>query len=99
MVAIRRYWNIRKFYDIYGIIEIEEWLQSIIYIPYIFIGRRFYKLINIIYSTHLILGRCNNKNIFYINNYINFNQFNTLYNLEFKEKGIYTIFKIVNIYF
>ena len=98
MVATRRYRNAGKFHDIHGMIEVEEWLQSTVRTPRILTGRRFYKLTNIIRSAHLIPGRCNGKDIFYVNNYIDFDQFNTLYDLEFEKNGTRAVLEVAGRY-
>ena len=79
-------------------IEVEEWPQPTVRTPRTLVGRRFYELTNIIRSAHLIPGRCNGKDMFYVNNYIDFDQFNTLYDPGFEEKGTHAALEVADKY-
>ncbi len=57
-------------------------------------GQQFYKICEVINSAHVVL-RDTRNNIFYLNNYINWNEFNQLYDLEWQTKRTQSVNAIV----
>ena len=73
--------------EIHGMIEMKTWPRTHAKSPRNLNGRRFYDLSMIMRSAHLIPSGIN-SDVFYVNNYIDWDQFNTLYDEEFLAKGI-----------
>ena len=75
-------------YLIYGIVKVKRWpcLNR-----QVLKGGCFYLMPSILQSTHIIPATTFYPDLYYINNYINWDQYNTLYLDNFFKKGIYII--------
>ncbi len=79
--------NHRQVHEIYGMIELEKMCASIVENPRNLGVYRIIEISSILCSAHMI-PRDQDKVIFYINNYINWDQYNQLYDPDWIEKGI-----------
>ena len=87
MVATRKFRNGGKCYDVHGMLKIKPWPTSKNHNPRNLNGTRFYKFINIILNVHVIPNDGNINGISYVNNYIDFEQFNIFHDLDFETKN------------
>ncbi len=75
-------WRYRKLvYKTHEIVELEKYLISKAENGLNLGGNQFYKISEVLYSAHIVLGDIE-SNTSYLNNYINWDQFNQLYNPE-----------------
>ena len=85
-VEIYNWQNRRQVHETHGMVEIEKCLISRAENPLNLGSQRFYKISNILQSAHVV-QRDTEGNTFYLNNYINWDQFNQLYNPRWQNKG------------
>ena len=80
-------WRSRELvYKTHQIVELEKYLISKAEKPLNLGGQQFYKISEVLQSAHVML-RDTKGNTLYLNNYINWDQFNQLYNPEWQTKG------------
>ncbi len=72
-------------HEIHDMIKMKNWLINLIRNSWKLEAHWFYWLTNVIRSAHVMLMN-ENMNIYYVNNYIDWNQYNTLYNEDFLKK-------------
>lgn len=72
-------------HEIYDMIEMKNWSINLIRNSWKLKTHRFYWLTNVIRSAHVMLMN-ENMSIYYVNNYIDWNQYNTLYDKDFLKK-------------
>ncbi len=70
----------------YGIVKLEKYLIFKAENPLNLGGQQFYKISEVLQSVH-VLPRDTKCNPFYLNNYIDCNQFHQLYDLEWQTTG------------
>jgi hypothetical protein len=72
-------------HPIHSIVEVKKWpcLNS-----QVFKSSRFYLILFILQSVHIVPATTSYPDLYYINNYINWDQFNTLYMDNFFKEGI-----------
>ncbi len=75
--------------EIHGMIELEKMRTSIAENPRNFDAHRIIEISSFLHIAHVV-PRDQDKVVFYINNYIDWDQFNQLYDLDWIEKGIRT---------
>ncbi len=68
-------------YETHGMVELEKYPISRAENPLNLDSQRFYKISEVLQSAHVVL-RDTEGNTFYLNNYINWDQFNQLYDPE-----------------
>ena len=73
--------------DIYRMFKVKPWSKTQARNPRSLSYRRFYSLTTILRSAHLIPTSHLEKGAFYINNYVDWHQYNTLYDKDFLAKG------------
>ena len=73
-------------HETHGMVELEKYPISKAENPLNLGGQRFYKISEVLRSAHVV-SRDTEGNTFYLNNYINWDQFNQLYNPEWQIKG------------
>ena len=86
MVELLQPLNHRLPHPIYSIIKVKRWPHSN---RQVLRGGRFYSMPSILQNTHVIPAATSCPDLYYINNYINWDQYNTLYLDNFLEEGIY----------
>ena len=75
-------WHSRRLvHKIHGIVKLEKYLILRVKNSLNFGGQQFYKISEVLQSAHIIT-RDTKDNIFYLNNYIDLDQFNQLYDPE-----------------
>ncbi len=79
---------------VHGMVEVEPWPITIGKNPQFLIGERIYSLVHIIRGAHVILATLPLVQYWFVNNYIDWDQFNTLYNKDFERKGMRAADKI-----
>ena len=80
-------WRSRELvHETYGIVELEKYLILRAEKSLNLGGQQFYKISEVLQSAYVLL-RDIEGNTFYLNNYIDWNQFNQLYNPEWQTKG------------
>ncbi len=87
LVELYNWRNRGQVYEIYGIIKLKKICASIAENPRNLDAHRIIKISSILHSAHIVL-RNQNKFVFYVNNYIDLDQFNKLYDPDWIEKGI-----------
>ncbi len=75
-------------------VELEKYLISMTENPLNLGGQWFYKISEILQNAHVVL-RDTESNTFYLKNYIDWDQFNQLYDLEWQTKGTWSANAIV----
>ena len=81
-------WNNRgQVYEIYEMVELEKMRALTAENPCNLSTHWIIEISSILCSTHIV-SRDQNKFVFYVNNYIDWDQFNQLYNLDWMAKGI-----------
>ncbi len=70
----------------HGIVELKKYPISKAENPLNLGGQQFYKISEFLRSAHIVL-RDTKDNTFYLNNYIDWDQFNQLYDPEWQTKG------------
>ncbi len=68
-------------------VEVEPWPISIGKNPRFLTGERIYSLAHIIRGAHVIPATLPPVQYWFVNNYIDWDQFNTLYDEDFERKG------------
>ncbi len=76
-------------------VEVESWSITIEKNSRFLIGKRIYSLAYIIRGTHVISATLPSVQYWFVNNYIDWDQFNTLYNKDFKKKATRIVDKII----
>ncbi len=74
-------------YEIHGIIELKKMHTLIAENPHNLVAHRIIEISSVLRSVHVV-PRDQDKVVFYVNNYINWDQFNQLYDSDWIEKGI-----------
>ena len=81
-------WRSRELvYETHRMIKLKKYPISRVENPLNLSGQWFYKISEVLQSAHVVL-RDTESNTFYLNNYIDWDQFNQLYNSEWQTKGI-----------
>ncbi len=71
---------------LHDMIEVKQWLKNTVKKSWYLECRRFYNMSTILRNAHLISTE--SKKFFYVNNYINWNTFNILYEESFLKKKV-----------
>ena len=79
--------NSGQVYEIHGMIELEKMRALTVENLRNLDAHWIIEISSVLYSTHLV-PKDQDKFVFYINNYINWDQYNQLYDLDWMEKGI-----------
>ncbi len=80
-----RKWYQELLHEIHDMIEMKNWSINLIRNSWKLKAHWFYWLINVIQSAHVMFMN-ENMNIYYVNNYIDWDQYNTLYDEDFLKK-------------
>ncbi len=75
-------------------VEVESWPITIGKNPRFLIGKRIYSLAHIIRGAHVIPATLPPGQYWFVNNYIDWDQFNMLYDEDVKRKGMRVADKI-----
>ncbi len=88
-VELYNWKNYGQVYEIHGIVELEKMCTctSTAKHPRNLGAYRIIEISSILHSTHIVL-RNQERIIFYVNNYIDQDEFNQLYVLDWPEKGV-----------
>ena len=88
MVELLQPLNYRLLHLIHGMIEVKRWpcLNR-----QVLRGGRFYSMPSILQSAHIVPAATSYPDLYYVNNYINWDQYNTLYLDNFLEEGTHII--------
>ncbi len=76
--------NHKLLHLIYGIVKVKRWSRLN---RQVLRNGYFYLMPSILQSAHIILAATSHPDLYYINNYINWDQYNTLYLDNFLKKG------------
>ena len=76
-------------YLIHSIVKVKRQPRLSVNTRQVLRGGRFYLMPSILRSAHIILAATSCPNLYYVNNYINQNQYNTLYSDNFLKEGTY----------
>lgn len=87
LVKLYKQRNHEEVHKIYKIIELEKWYASIIENPYNLDAHRIIEVSLDLHSAHII-SKDQNKAVFYINNHIDWDQFNKSYDIDWFNKDI-----------
>lgn len=79
--------NRGQVHEIYEIIEFEKMYTLIAKNPYNLIAHQIIEISSFLYTFHMILWH-QNRVVFYVNNYIDWNQFSKLYDSDQIKKGL-----------
>ncbi len=79
--------NRGQVHEIHGMIELEKMCALIAENPRNLGAHRIIEISSVLCSAHVV-SRDQDKFVFYVNNYIDWNQFNQLYDPDWMEKGI-----------
>lgn len=74
-------------HEIYIIVELEKWCTSTAENPCNLDAHRIVKISLILRSAYVV-PRDQERIVFYVNNYVNWDQFNQLYDPDWLEKGV-----------
>ncbi len=80
-----RKWYQELLHEIHDMIEMKNWSINLIRNSWKLKAHWFYWLMNVIQSAHVMFMN-ENMNIYYVNNYIDWDQYNTLYDEDFLKK-------------
>ena len=83
LVEVFDYRYLGQVQDCHGMVEVEKARASLALNPRTIGARRFYGLPNIERSAHLVPGTVRGKEIFYINSFIDWDQYTTVYHPKF----------------
>ncbi len=72
---------------VHGMVEVELWPITIGKNPRFLIGERIYSLAHIIRGAYVIPATLPPVQYWFVNNYIDWDKFNTLYDKDFERKG------------
>ena len=86
-VELYNWRNGRQVHKIHGMIDLEKMRALTAEDPRNFGTHRIIKISSILCSTHMVL-RNQDKFVFYVNNYIDLDQFNQLYGFDWMENGV-----------
>ncbi len=86
-VELYNWRNRGQVHEIHGIVELERWRASTAEHPRNLGAYRIVEISSILRSAHVV-PRDQEKNVFYVNNYIDWDQFNQLYAPDWLEKGV-----------
>ncbi len=87
LVKLYNWRNCGQVNEIHGMIELEKMRASITENPRTLGAHRIIEIFSILRSAHVV-PRDQDKVVFYVNNYIDWDQFNQLYDPDWMEKGI-----------
>ena len=79
--------NRRQVYEIHGMVELNKWHALTAENPRNLGAHRIIEVSSILRNAHVVL-RDQDRMVFYVNNYIDQNQFNQLYDTDWFNKGI-----------
>ncbi len=86
-VELYNWRNHEQVHEIYGMIQLEKMCASIAKNPHNLGVHQIIEISSVLYSAHVV-PRDQDKVVFYVNNYIDWDQFNLLYDPNWIEKGI-----------
>ena len=88
-------WRQRGIIDpIHGMVEVELWPTSVAKNQRLLTEKRIFFLAHIIRGAYVVQARAAPVQYWFVNNYVDWDQFNTLYNKNFEVKGICAAEKI-----
>jgi len=87
MVELLQPLNYRLPHPTHGIVKVKRWPRSSVNTRQVLRGGRFYLIPYILQSAYIILAATSCLDLYYINNYINWDQCNTLYLDNFLKEG------------
>ncbi len=93
-VELYNWRNHGQVYEIHGIIELEKMCASIAKNHRNLIAHQIIEISSILYSAYVVLSN-QDKVVFYVNNYIDWDQFNQLYNPDWMEKDVKNVDAVV----
>jgi hypothetical protein len=88
IVELLQLLNYGVLHPTHGIVEVKKWPYSN---SQVLGGSYFYLMLFILQSVYIALAATSYLNLYYINNYINWDQFNTLYMDNFLKEGTHII--------
>jgi Plavaka transposase len=71
----------------HGMVEVKRWPRSSVNTRQVLGGGRFYSMPSILRSAHVVPAATSCPDLYYVNNYIDWDQYNTLYSDNFLEEG------------
>ena len=85
-INLLRLKNNGQVHSVHGMVEVEDWPQVHTQNPRNIGYRCFFDMSTILRSAHII--PTNNTGIYYVNNYVDWDQYNTIFDPEFLTNGI-----------
>ena len=79
--------NHRLPHPTHSIVEVKRWPCLSVNTRQVLKGSRFYSMPSILRSAHVVPAATSYPDLYYVNNYINQNQYNTLYSDNFLKEG------------
>ena len=86
-VKLYKWRNRGQVYEIYGMVELDKWHASTAENPRNLGAHRIIEVSLVLRSAHVV-PRDQDRMVFYVNNYIDWDQFNQLYDADWFNKGI-----------
>ena len=79
-------------HDVYGMIELSDWPAHVFNNPWFIEGQRFYTMSTVLWSVHIISASLKKRQrikdaMYYLNNFIDWNSYNSIYEKDFLTKG------------
>ncbi len=95
MVKLLHWHQQRSVNPVHGMVKFKPWPIIIERNPQYLIEKRIYFLAHIIRRVNMILATLLHVQYWFVNNYINWDQFNTFYDKNFEKKETYATNKII----
>ena len=86
LIELLRFWNSGAVNHQHGMVEVETWLQGNARNPRGIGARRIYQMSMILRSAHIVPTGLQDG-VYYINNYIDWDTYNTIYDSDFFNQG------------
>ena len=94
LVKLLQWRQQRSVYPTHGMVEVEPWPTTEARNQRFLTGEKIYFIPHIIKKAHVVPATAPPIQYWFVNNYIDWDQFNTLYDKNFKTKGMRTTDKI-----
>ncbi len=95
LIELLKFKNNEVFNALHDMIEVEQWSKNTVKKSWYLEYQRFYNMSTILWSAHLISTE--SKKFFYVNNYINWDTFNILYEESFLKKRAWKTNKLASL--
>ena len=86
-MEISKYRHDGQVQECHGVVEVERARPSTARNPRTLGKRRFYSLANIERSAHVVPASVKGKELYYINSFVHFDQYNSIYDTDFINKS------------